>query len=67
MNWNQIKGRWKQWQGKAKEQWGQLTNNDLTIIAGRREQFAGLLQERFGYAKDEGDTPLDEMAREAKL
>ena len=67
MNWDQIEGRWKQWTGKAKEKWGKLTDDDLTMIAGKREQLAGLLQERYGYAKNEADKAIDEFARELKL
>jgi uncharacterized protein YjbJ (UPF0337 family) len=66
MNWDQIMGRWKQWKGKAKEKWGKLTDDDLTVAAGKREQLAGLLQERYGYAKDEAEKAVDEFARELK-
>ena len=44
MNWDQIKGNWMQVKGKVKEKWGQLTDDDLTSIAGRRDQLAGILQ-----------------------
>ncbi|MFN0017882.1 MAG: CsbD family protein [Pirellulaceae bacterium] len=67
MNWDQLTGRWKQWTGKAKEKWGKLTDNDLTTIAGKRDQLAGLLQERYGYAKEEAHKELDEFARDLKL
>jgi uncharacterized protein YjbJ (UPF0337 family) len=36
MNWDQIKGDWKQMTGKVKEKWGKLTDNELTVIAGQR-------------------------------
>jgi uncharacterized protein YjbJ (UPF0337 family) len=64
MNWDQIEGRWKQWQGKVKQKWGKLTDNDLTTISGKREQLAGLLQERYGYEKDEAEKELDAFTRE---
>lgn len=67
MNWEQISGRWKQWTGKAKEKWGKLTDDDLTVIAGKRDQLAGLLQERYGYAKEQADKEIDEFVRELKL
>jgi len=67
MNWDQISGRWKQWTGHAKEKWGKLTDDDLTTVAGKREQLAGLLQERYGYAKEETDAALEEFARNLKL
>ena len=67
MNWDQITGRWKQWSGKAKEKWGKLTDDDLTTIAGQREQLAGLLQERYGYAKEQANKELDEFVKDLKL
>ena len=42
MNWDQITGDWKQFKGKVKEKWGKLTDDDLTTIAGKRDQLAGL-------------------------
>jgi len=53
MNWDRIQGNWKQVVGKAKAQWGKLTDDDLDVIAGRREQLAGKIQERYGIAKDD--------------
>ncbi len=67
MNWDQIEGNWKQMTGKVKEKWGKLTDDDLTTIAGKREQFAGILQERYGYAKDQTEKAIDDFARELKL
>ncbi|MGD9858174.1 MAG: CsbD family protein [Planctomycetaceae bacterium] len=67
MNWDQIQGNWKQMTGKVKQKWGKLTDNDLTTIAGKREELAGLLQERYGYAKGEAEKALDEFAKELKV
>lgn len=55
MNEDTIKGNWKQFKGKVKEQWGKLTNDDLDVIAGKRDQLIGKIQERFGIARDEAD------------
>jgi len=63
MNWDTIKGQWKQFQGKVKAKWGKLTDDDLTTIAGKRDQLAGKLQERYGYAKDQAERELDEFTR----
>ena len=52
MNQDRIQGRWKQWKGKVKEQWGRLTEDDLDVIAGRREQLLGRIQQRHGRARD---------------
>lgn len=56
--WDRIEGSWKQFTGKAKEQWGKLTDDDLTEIAGKRDQLAGKIQERYGYAKDKAEKEI---------
>ena len=58
MNWDRIQGNWKQVVGRAKAQWGKLTDDDLDVVAGRREQLAGKIQERYGIAKDEVDKQI---------
>ena len=58
MNWDRIKGNWKQVEGRAKAQWGKLTDDDLQVVAGHREQLAGRIQERYGVAKDEVEKQL---------
>lgn len=55
---DRIEGSWKQLTGKAKEQWGKLTDGDLTEIAGKRDQLAGKIQERYGYAKDKAEEEI---------
>ena len=67
MNWDQIQGDWKQMTGKVKEKWGKLTDNELTTIAGQRDQLAGLIQERYGYAKERAEKELDEFTAGLKL
>ena len=67
MNWDQITGEWKQLKGKVKEKWGKLTDDDLTTIAGKREHLTGLLQERYGYAKDQAEKELNEFSDKLKL
>jgi uncharacterized protein YjbJ (UPF0337 family) len=66
MNWDQIAGDWKQFTGKVKEKWGKLTDDDLTTIAGKRDQLAGLLQQKYGYAKDQVEKELDEFTKALK-
>jgi uncharacterized protein YjbJ (UPF0337 family) len=55
MNWDTVKGDWKQFKGKVKEQWGKLTDDDLSRIEGKRDQLAGAIEKRYGIAKDEAD------------
>ena len=53
MNWNRIEGNWKQVKGKVKEQWGKLTDDDIDVIAGKRDQLIGKIQEQYGISKEE--------------
>ena len=46
MDWDRVEGNWKQFKGKVKEQWGDLTDDDLDRIAGKRDQLEGKIQER---------------------
>jgi len=62
MNWDQIAGSWKELQGKVREKWGKLTDDDLTVVAGKRDQLAGILQSRYGMAKDAAEQELDQFA-----
>lgn len=63
MNWDQIEGKWKQVKGSAKKQWGDLTDDDLTRMEGGRDKFVGVLQERYGIAKEEAQRRADEWAK----
>ena len=58
MNWDQIQGKWQQWKGKVRESWGKLTDDDLDVINGRREQLAGRLQEVYGLGKEQVETQI---------
>jgi uncharacterized protein YjbJ (UPF0337 family) len=53
MDWNRVEGNWKTFKGSIKEQWGKLTDDDLDVINGRRDQLEGKIQERYGYEKDQ--------------
>ncbi len=55
MNWDQIAGNWKQMKGRATEQWARLTDDDLTLVNGKRDQLIGRVQERYGIAKEEAE------------
>jgi uncharacterized protein YjbJ (UPF0337 family) len=54
-----VEGNWKQLKGKAKEQWGKLTDDDLDKVEGRREQLVGILQKQYGMAKDQAERDVD--------
>jgi uncharacterized protein YjbJ (UPF0337 family) len=63
MNWDRISGNWKQLEGKAKEKWGKLTDDDLTFAAGKRDQLLGRIQERYGIARDEAERQLKDWEK----
>ena len=55
MNWDRIEGNWKQFKGNVKQQWGKLTDDQLDVIAGRREELFGKIQETYGISKEEAE------------
>jgi uncharacterized protein YjbJ (UPF0337 family) len=55
MNWDQIKGNWKQLKGKVQTEWGNLTDDDLKIIEGEQTQLVGRIQERYGYTREQAE------------
>jgi uncharacterized protein YjbJ (UPF0337 family) len=58
MNWDIVEGNWKQFKGKVKTQWGKLTDDHLDVIAGKRTELAGKLQESYGISKDEAEEQI---------
>lgn len=61
MNRDIFEGNWKQIKGKVKEQWGKLTDDDLDMINGRRDQLVGRIQERYGLAREAVEERLREF------
>ena len=59
MNWDQIQGKWTEIKGKAREQWGELTDDDLTEAKGQREQLVGKIQQRYGKAREVAEREVD--------
>ena len=66
MNWDRIEGNWKQMKGKAKARWGKLTDDQFDVIAGKREQLVGRIQEHYGIAKDDAEKQVDQFASSLK-
>ena len=62
MNWDRVEGNWKQFKGKVKEQWGRLTDDDLDVIGGKKDQLTGKIQESYGISKDEAERQIDRWA-----
>ncbi len=59
MNWDQIEGNWKQYKGEFVRQWGKLTDDDMDRAAGNREKLEGIIQERYGIAREEAKKQID--------
>lgn len=67
MNWDQIEGNWKRLRGKARERWGKLTDDDLDVIRGKRDQLVGAVQKRYGLAKEEATHAAEEWRKKLRL
>lgn len=63
MNWDIVKGQWQQLKGKVRQKWAKLTDDDMELIAGKKDQLVGKLKERYGYEKDAAEREVDEFAR----
>lgn len=66
MNWDRIEGNWKQFKGNAKQQWGKLTDDQLDVIAGKRTQLSGKLQEAYGISKEVSEKQITEWQNNQK-
>ena len=66
MNKDVLEGKWKQLRGKVREEWGELTDDELDQIAGKRDQLVGKIQEKYGYTRDEAERRVDEFLDETE-
>ncbi|MTH33664.1 CsbD family protein [Paracoccus limosus] len=64
MNWDIIEGKWSQLKGAVKEKWGDLTDNDLTEMDGKRDKLQGKLQEKYGWTKEEAERRVDDFFKD---
>ncbi|WP_420565847.1 CsbD family protein [Thalassobaculum sp.] len=62
MNWDQIEGNWKSIKGKAQQQWGELTNDELDKVEGRQTELEGLIQERYGKSREQAKQEVHDWA-----
>ncbi|MBK1870332.1 CsbD family protein [Aestuariivirga sp. YIM B02566] len=67
MNWDRIEGNWKIFKGQAQQQWGKLTNDDLDVIAGNREELVGRIQNTYGIARDEAEKQVALWEKDRKV
>ena len=63
MNWDQVEGKWKQFSGRFREKWGKLTDDDLQVIGGKKDQLVGRIQERYGMAREQAQREVDDFVR----
>jgi uncharacterized protein YjbJ (UPF0337 family) len=66
MTWDQIQGNWVQYKGKLRQNWNMLTDEDITRIAGRREELIARLRERYGFAAAEAEREAEAWTRSQK-
>ena len=66
MNKDQASGNWKQFKGNVKEKWGKLTDDDMQVIEGKRDQLVGKIQERYGYAKEDAEREVTDWESQNK-
>ncbi len=59
MNWDQIEGQWKNFQGEVRQKWSKLTDSDYENIAGKKDRFVGMLQEKYGETKEKIGEDID--------
>jgi len=63
MNFEQLEGKWKQYKGQVREKWGHLTDDDLEVIAGKRDKLIGRIEERYGIARERASEEVDAFMR----
>ncbi len=64
MNWDIIEGKWNQLKGSVREKWGDLTDDEVTEMAGKKDRLAGKLQEKYGWTKEEADEQINDFFRD---
>jgi uncharacterized protein YjbJ (UPF0337 family) len=61
MNWDQIEGKWTEFKGAIKERWGKFTDDELMQLKGKRDKLAGMIQNKYGVAKEEAERQIKEF------
>lgn len=67
MNSDILKGKWNQVKGNIKQQWGDLTDNDIARIEGNYDEFVGILQERYGYTRERATREVDDYLNRERV
>jgi uncharacterized protein YjbJ (UPF0337 family) len=64
MNWHTVEGQWKEVKGKIRSKWGKLTDDDVSLVAGKRDALLGRIEQRYGVARDEAERQVDEWVNQ---
>lgn len=67
MNQDVFEGKWKEMRGQVKEWWGKLTDDDLERVGGKADQLIGILQQKYGYTKEQAEKELNDKLEAAKV
>jgi len=59
MNWTQIQNNWIVFKDRLRTNWAQLTDEDVTRIAGQHDELVARLQERYGFAEGEAEREIE--------
>ena len=62
MNWDQIEGKWKEYKGRARTNWGKLTDDELDQVAGKHDELIGRIQHRYGVEREEAERQVNDWA-----
>jgi len=63
MNKDIIEGNWTELKGKVRQQWADLTDDDVEHMKGTRQELSGLLQKKFGYQQDRVEQEIDKFLK----
>jgi uncharacterized protein YjbJ (UPF0337 family) len=66
MNRDVLAGKWKQLKGEVRNRWGRLTDDELDQVGGNAEKLVGLIQERYGVAREEAERELDRIVGDSE-
>ncbi len=56
-----FEGKWSQLKGKVRQKWGNLTDDDLEKVAGKRDELIGILQEKYGHSREEAEQEVNDF------
>jgi uncharacterized protein YjbJ (UPF0337 family) len=67
MDWDEIERNWTELKGEVKQHWSKLTDEDVEFVKGKYAELLGLLQERYGHAKEQAEQEINDWAKRLKV